>query len=111
MGNVVIWKPSDSAMFSNYYIMKLLQESGLPPGVINFVPGDAAMITDVILSNPDFAGISSRFLFIYNLGLHFTGSTSVFQSLWGQIGNKLPNYKSFPRIVGETGELVSIFFF
>jgi 1-pyrroline-5-carboxylate dehydrogenase len=91
MGNTVIWKPASSAMLSAYYIMRLLEEAGLPPGVINFVPGDAAMISDTLLSHRDLAGV------------HFTGSTSVFNSMWKTIGASMSRYRSYPRIVGETG--------
>ncbi len=91
MGNVAIWKPSQTALLSNYYVMKLLEEAGLPPGVINFVPGDPVQVSNTLLSDPAFAGI------------HFTGSTAVFQSLWKTIGEKLPGYRTYPRIVGETG--------
>lgn len=91
MGNVALWKPSKTAMLSNYYLMRLLQEAGLPPGVINFIPGPAAEISDALLADKNFAGI------------HFTGSTGVFQQLWRNIANNLPNYRSYPRIVGETG--------
>ncbi len=91
MGNTVIWKPASSAMLSAYYIMKLLEEAGLPPGVINFVPGDAALISDTLLSSRDLAGV------------HFTGSTAVFNNMWKTIGASMSRYKSYPRIVGETG--------
>jgi 1-pyrroline-5-carboxylate dehydrogenase len=91
MGNTVVWKPASSAMLSAYYLMKLLEEAGLPPGVINFVPGDAGMISDKLLSNRDLAGV------------HFTGSTAVFNSMWKTIGASMSRYKSYPRIVGETG--------
>lgn len=91
MGNVVVWKPSDSQIFSAKVIIDVFKEAGVPPGVINVVFGDAAMITDVVLSSPDFSG------------LHFTGSTFVFKELWKQIGNNIHNYKTYPRIVGETG--------
>ena len=91
MGNSVIWKPASSAMLSAYYIMKLLEEAGLPPGVINLVPGDAALISDKLLSHRDLAGV------------HFTGSTAVFNSMWKTIGASMSRYKSYPRIVGETG--------
>jgi 1-pyrroline-5-carboxylate dehydrogenase len=91
MGNTVIWKPASSAMLSAYYIMRLLEEAGLPPGVINFVPGDAALISDTLLSSRDLAGV------------HFTGSTAVFNSMWKTIGASMSRYKSYPRIVGETG--------
>src|SRR5437868_7937035 len=91
MGNTVIWKPASSAMLSAYYIMKLLEEAGLPPGVINFVPGDAAAISEVTLGSRDLAGV------------HFTGSTAVFNSMWKTIGANMSRYASYPRIVGETG--------
>jgi 1-pyrroline-5-carboxylate dehydrogenase len=91
MGNTVVWKPASSAMLSAYYIMKLLEEAGLPPGVINFVPGDPALISDKLLAHPDLAGV------------HFTGSTAVFNNMWKTIGASMSRYKSYPRIVGETG--------
>ncbi len=91
MGNTVVWKPASTAMLSAYYIMKLLDEAGLPPGVINLVPGDAAEISDVLLSHRDLAGV------------HFTGSTNVFNSMWKTIGANMSRYASYPRIVGETG--------
>lgn len=91
MGNVVVWKPSDSQVYSAKVIMDVFQEAGIPPGVINVVFGDPIMITKTVLSSPDFAG------------LHFTGSTFVFKELWKQIGNNIHNYKTYPRIVGETG--------
>ena len=91
MGNVVVWKPASTAMVSGYYVMKVLEEAGLPPGVINFVPGDAAEISDVCLAHPELAGI------------HFTGSTAVFNGMWKTIGANMGRYRSYPRIVGETG--------
>nr|WP_299073260.1 L-glutamate gamma-semialdehyde dehydrogenase [uncultured Allomuricauda sp.] len=91
MGNVVVWKPSDSQVFSAKVIIDVFKEAGLPDGVINVVFGDPVMITETILSNPDFSG------------LHFTGSTFVFKELWKQIGNNIHTYKTYPRIVGETG--------
>ena len=91
MGNVVLWKPSDSQIFSAKVIVDVFKEAGLPDGVINVVYGDPQMITDTVLASPDFAGI------------HFTGSTSVFKSIWKNIGNNIDIYKSYPRIVGETG--------
>jgi len=91
MGNGVVWKPAATAMLSGYYVMKLLEEAGLPPGVINFVPGDPIMISDKVLSHRDLAGV------------HFTGSTGVFNSMWKTIGSNMSNYRSYPRIVGETG--------
>ncbi|MFN2565700.1 MAG: L-glutamate gamma-semialdehyde dehydrogenase [Gemmatimonadaceae bacterium] len=91
MGNTVVWKPASAAMLSAYYVMKLLEEAGLPPGVVNFVPGDAGEISDVLLSHRDLAGV------------HFTGSTNVFNSMWKTIGANMSRYASYPRIVGETG--------
>ena len=91
MGNTVIWKPGRTTILSGYYLAKMLEEAGMPPGVINFVPGESSEITDVVLNHRDFAGV------------HFTGSTPVFQSFWKTIGANTPNYKSYPRIVGETG--------
>ena len=91
MGNTVIWKPASSAMLSAYYLMKLLEAAGMPPGVINFVPGDAAEISNVLLSHRELAGV------------HFTGSTGVFNSMWKTIGANMSQYATYPRIVGETG--------
>ena len=91
MGNTVLWKPGATAMLSAWYIMQLLEEAGLPPGVINFVPGDASTISDVALTHKDLAGV------------HFTGSTGVFNSMWSTIGRNMGKYRSYPRIVGETG--------
>ncbi len=91
MGNVVVWKPSDSQIYSAKVIMDIFEEAGVPPGVINVVFGDPIMISNTVLSSPDFSG------------LHFTGSTFVFKELWKQIGNNIHNYKTYPRIVGETG--------
>jgi 1-pyrroline-5-carboxylate dehydrogenase len=91
MGNTVIWKPASSAMHSAYYLMRLLEAAGLPPGVINLVPGDAAAISNVLLSDRDLAGV------------HFTGSTSVFNNMWKTIGANMSQYATYPRIVGETG--------
>ncbi len=91
MGNVVVWKPSDSQIFSAKVIIDVFKEAGLPDGVINVVFGDPVMISETILSSPDFSG------------LHFTGSTFVFKELWKQIGNNIHTYKTYPRIVGETG--------
>lgn len=91
MGNTVIWKPAASAMLSAYYIMRLLQEAGLPPGVINLVPGDPMLISEVALTHRELAGI------------HFTGSTAVFNSMWKTIGASMTKYRAYPRIVGETG--------
>lgn len=91
MGNVVVWKPSDSQIYSAKVIMDIFKEAGVPDGVINVVFGDPVMITNTVLASPDFSG------------LHFTGSTHVFKELWKQIGNNIHNYKTYPRIVGETG--------
>jgi len=91
MGNVVVWKPSDSQIYSAKVIMDVFKEAGVPAGVINVVFGDPVMITDTVLASPDFSG------------LHFTGSTYVFKELWKQIGNNIHNYKTYPKIVGETG--------
>jgi 1-pyrroline-5-carboxylate dehydrogenase len=91
MGNVVVWKPSDSQIFSAKVIVDVFKEAGLPDGVINVVYGDPVMITETVLASPDFAGI------------HFTGSTHVFKDLWKQIGNNIHTYKTYPKIVGETG--------
>ncbi len=91
MGNVVLWKPASSAVYSAYFLTQLWKEAGLPDGVINFIPGPGRYVGDPVLEKEDLAGI------------HFTGSTSVFQSMWKTIGNSIMNYKSYPRIVGETG--------
>ncbi len=91
MGNVVVWKPSDSQIFSAKIIMDVFKEAGVPDGVINVVFGDPKMITDTVLASPDFSG------------LHFTGSTFIFKELWKQIGTNIHTYKTYPRIVGETG--------
>ncbi|MGB6269063.1 MAG: L-glutamate gamma-semialdehyde dehydrogenase [Olleya sp.] len=91
MGNVVVWKPSDSQIYSAKVIMDVFKEAGVPAGVINVVFGDPIMITNTVLASPDFSG------------LHFTGSTYVFKELWKQIGNNIHNYKTYPKIVGETG--------
>ncbi len=91
MGNTVVWKPASSAMFSAHYLMELLEAAGLPPGVINMVAGDPVAISDVVLTHPDLAGV------------HFTGSTAVFQGMWRTIGNSIATYRSYPRVVGETG--------
>jgi 1-pyrroline-5-carboxylate dehydrogenase len=91
MGNTVVWKPAATAALSNYMVMRLLQEAGLPPGVINFVPGDSQQISARLLSDRSLAGI------------HFTGSTGVFQGLWKEVASRLDHYDSYPRLVGETG--------
>lgn len=91
MGNVVIWKPSDHQVFSAQVIVDVFEEAGVPAGVINCIYGDPAMITDILLTHPDFAG------------LHYTGSTEVFKGIWKKIGDNINTYKTYPRIVGETG--------
>jgi len=91
MGNTVIWKPASTSIYSAYFIYKLLEEAGLPPGVINMVPGSGAAIGDPVLASSSFSG------------LHFTGSTQTFQHMWRTIGANIANYTTYPRIVGETG--------
>jgi len=91
MGNAVVWKPAGTAVYSGYYIMKILQEAGLPDGVINFIPGSGAQIGNFVLDSPHLAGI------------HFTGSTGVFNDIWKRTANNIHLYKSYPRLVGETG--------
>jgi 1-pyrroline-5-carboxylate dehydrogenase len=91
MGNAVVWKPASSTVFSNWFILKLLEQAGLPPGVISFVPGPGRAVGDPVLASEDFAGI------------HFTGSTPTFHGMWRTIAENLPRYRSYPRIVGETG--------
>ena len=91
MGNVVLWKPAGTAVLSSWYMYQLMVEAGLPDGVINFLPGNASAISNVALSHRDLAGV------------HFTGSNEVFNSMWDTIGRNMANYRSYPRIVGETG--------
>ncbi len=91
MGNTVVWKPARTSMLSSYYMMKLFEAAGLPAGVINFITGNSAEITRILLADTSFAGV------------HFTGSTGVFNSFWKDIGENIGNYKAYPRIVGETG--------
>jgi len=91
MGNTVVWKPAGTAALSNYFLMKILEEAGLPPGVINFVPGNSRMITERVLADRHLAGI------------HFTGSTEVFNLLWKGVAANLDSYAAYPRLVGETG--------
>jgi len=91
MGNTVVWKPASSLVYTPYLIMQILEEAGLPPGVINFVPGSGGTVGDVCLADPNLAGI------------HFTGSTRVFQQMWKTVGENIARYRSYPRIVGETG--------
>jgi 1-pyrroline-5-carboxylate dehydrogenase len=91
MGNTVVWKPAPTQTFSAYWTMRLLEAAGLPPGVINLVTGDGLAVSQVAMRDPDLAG------------LHFTGSTTTFQRLWSEIGAHIAGYRSYPRIVGETG--------
>jgi 1-pyrroline-5-carboxylate dehydrogenase len=91
MGNTVVWKPSPTQQLAAHFTMRLLEEAGLPPGVINMLPGDGLPVSDVVLADRDLAGI------------HFTGSTAVFQHLWRSVGENLASYRTYPRIVGETG--------
>lgn len=91
LGNTVVWKPSDTQLLSAYYTMKLFQEAGLPPGVMNFVPADGPVLGQALLTHPDLAGI------------HFTGSTGTFQHIWQTVGNNISKYRTFPRLVGEAG--------
>ncbi len=91
MGNTTVWKPATSSLLSNYYLMKIFREAGLPDGVINFIPGSGALIGKQVLQSPDLAGI------------HFTGSNNTFNSLWYGVSGQLSHYKSYPRLIGETG--------
>jgi 1-pyrroline-5-carboxylate dehydrogenase len=91
MGNAVVWKPAATAMLSNWHFFKLLEEAGLPPGVINFLPGNSIEVSETLLAER------------YLAGIHFTGSTAVFQSLWRSVAQNLERYAAYPRIVGETG--------
>lgn len=91
MGNTTIWKPATTAILSNYYLMKVFSEAGIPDGVVNFLPGSGALIGKHVMESRDLAGI------------HFTGSNATFNSLWKEVGEKLSQYKSYPRLVGETG--------
>jgi 1-pyrroline-5-carboxylate dehydrogenase len=91
MGNTVVWKPATTSLLSNYYLMKIYKEAGLPDGVINFIPGQGSTIGNVVLNHKDLGGI------------HFTGSTGTFNFLWRKVGENLDNYKSYPKVVGETG--------
>jgi 1-pyrroline-5-carboxylate dehydrogenase len=91
LGNTVVWKPASTSILSNYWLMKLFEAAGLPPGVINFVPGSGAAVGDPVIADERLAGV------------HFTGSTPVFQGLWGQIGANIASYRQYPRLVGETG--------
>jgi 1-pyrroline-5-carboxylate dehydrogenase len=91
MGNVVIWKPASSAVYAAYHVMKVFIDAGVPPGVINFIPGPGARVGNPIIDHPELAGI------------HFTGSTETFRSMWKQVGSNIGRYRDYPRIVGETG--------
>jgi 1-pyrroline-5-carboxylate dehydrogenase len=91
MGNTTVWKPATTSLLSNYYLMKIFEEAGLPAGVINFVPGSGSLISSIVLKHRDLAGI------------HFTGSNSTFNTLWKQVSDNLAIYKSYPKLVGETG--------
>ncbi len=91
MGNTTVWKPASTALLSNYFLMKIFHEAGLPGGVINFVPGQGSLISNIVLKHRDLAGI------------HFTGSTATFNGLWKQVGDNLEHYKTYPKLVGETG--------
>jgi 1-pyrroline-5-carboxylate dehydrogenase len=91
MGNTIVWKPAATAILSGYYTLRVLEEAGLPPGVINMVPGDSVQITRLLLDSSELAGI------------HFTGSTAVFNSMWKQVGENIGKYRGYPRLVGETG--------
>jgi len=91
LGNSVVWKPATTSVYSNYFIVKMLEEAGLPPGVIQFIPGSGAAVGDRVLADKNLAGV------------HFTGSTGVFQTMWKTIGGNIQSYRSYPRIVGETG--------
>jgi len=91
MGNTTVWKPASTALLSNYYLMKVFKEAGLPDGVINFVPGNGQLISNVVLKHRDLAGI------------HFTGSNATFNNLWKQVSGNLAGYRSYPKLVGETG--------
>ncbi len=91
VGGVSLWKPASSAVYSAYFLMKLLEEAGLPKGVVNFIPGSGGKVGNPVLKSP------------YLAGIHFTGSTAVFQEMWKTVGENIASYKSYPRIVGETG--------
>jgi 1-pyrroline-5-carboxylate dehydrogenase len=91
MGNTVVWKPSTTSLLSNYYLMRIFKEAGVPDGVINFVPGPGAMVGDIVLNHKDLAGV------------HFTGGNTTFNHIWKTVANNLEKYRSYPRVVGETG--------
>ncbi len=91
LGNTIVWKPSTTSLLSNYYLMKIFKEAGLPDGVINFIPGSGSMIGDIVLKDKNLGGV------------HFTGSNNTFNNIWRAVGNNLEHYRSYPRVVGETG--------
>ncbi len=91
MGNVVVWKPASTAIYTSHFIMKILRQAGLPDGVINMIFARGSAVGDTVLKNPNLAGI------------HFTGSTGVFQNMWKTVGENIATYKTYPRLVGETG--------
>ncbi len=91
LGNTIVWKPASTALLSNYYLMKIFKEAGMPDGVINFIPGQGSLIGDIVLKDKNLGGV------------HFTGSNTTFNHIWKTTGNNLENYHSYPRIVGETG--------
>lgn len=91
MGNTTVWKPATTSLLSSYYLMKIFKDAGMPDGVINFIPGPGSLIGDIVLGHPELAGI------------HFTGSTNTFNHLWKTVGDNLKTYKSYPKLVGETG--------
>ena len=91
LGNTIVWKPSTTSLLSNYYLMKIFKEAGMPDGVINFIPGSGSMIGDIVLKDKNLGGV------------HFTGSNTTFNNIWRAVGNNLEHYRSYPRVVGETG--------
>ncbi len=91
LGNTIVWKPSTTSLLSNYYLMKIFKEAGMPDGVINFIPGSGSMIGDIVLKDKNLGGV------------HFTGSNNTFNNIWRAVGNNLEHYRSYPRVVGETG--------
>ena len=91
MGNTTVWKPASTSVLSNYYLMQVFKEAGMPDGVINFVPGSGSLISEVVLKHPELAGV------------HFTGSNATFDSIWKSLSDNLSKYRSYPKLVGETG--------
>jgi len=91
LGNTSVWKPASTSVYSNYFLMKMLEEAGVPPGVINFLPGSGGTVGDPVIADPRLGGV------------HFTGSTSVFHGIWGTVGKSIAGYRQYPRLVGETG--------